>query len=124
MIVSEYKNLLDKLNKRNYMDFKLKEGESRERLIVRTAKLVQALYLDGWYCLQSVSWEGKPDADWLDSPGMTRVPLPYEVAKSISSQAVQKKRVSKNKLLHGFLAQVFYSGHKTPDQIRGIIEKA
>src|SRR5258708_33457861 len=44
MLVSEYKNLLDKLNKRNYMDFKLKEGESRERLIVRTAKLVQALY--------------------------------------------------------------------------------
>ena len=122
-LLFDFQELLRKLSRRNAMDFRLRAGETRESLIERTARMLQEIYGESWFALTIVAPPDRPDADSLEWIINIRS-LPETVAQDIAGQAVRNRSVSKNKLLYGLLAHCLYDPPRTPDQVRGIIERA
>lgn len=127
-LLSEVETLLEKMDKRPAMCFKQRKDETREDLIERTARLVQELYSDSWWSLVSYSLPDDPEVDASGKPifagRLRRKPLPIDTARSIAQKAVKKRSVSKNNLLYGLLARFYYNQHVTPNQVRGMVERA
>ena len=122
-LLLDFQELQSKLSRRAVMDFRLRDGETRESLIDRTARLVQEIYQDSWFALTSSPPSGRPDADPREWTVSIR-PLPESVTRDIARYGVRNRAVSKPRLVYGLLAHALYNPPRTPEQIRGIIERA
>ncbi len=125
-LLGDFEMLLEKLERRHFhhfMDFKLKEGETRESLIERTAQMVQEINSGCPYSFDSLPPPNKPDADEWEWLVVTR-PLPEDTARAIARQAIKKRDVAKNELIYGLLAYWHFQQHGALQRVRGIIERA
>ncbi len=122
-LLGDFERLLEELHSRPVMDFKLKEGETRESLIERTARMVQEINSDWPYSFDSLPPPNKPDADKWEWLVVTR-PLPENTARAIARQAIKKRNVAKNELIYGLLAYWHFQQHDALQRVRGIIERA
>lgn len=102
-LLGDFEILLEELHSRPVMDFKLKEGETRESLIERTARMIEEISTDSSLYAQR---------------------LPEDIAGAIARQAIKKRHVAKNELIYGLLAYWHFQQHGALQRVRGIIERA
>ncbi len=132
-LLSEFHDLLAELNNPKQFQedcFERKTTETKKVFVQRTIKLIQRVHASHWRS----SIGGVPESKALkakkseftleDLRGIhtQKAPLPTDVAEKIAKHAITKKgKVSKRPLLHALFA---YYERKTPEAIRGIIERA
>jgi len=102
-LLGDFETLLEELHSRPVMDFKLKEGETRESLIERTARMIEEISTDSSLYAQR---------------------LPEDIAGAIARQAIKKRDVAKNELIYGLLTYWHFKQHGALQRVRGIIERA